>query len=840
MKEPAIRNQTRSTIVPKSVVVSLIFASVAGHLAASEPAVSEIIVHVDRPTVALPEMLYGLFYEDINYSGDGGLYAELVQNRSFEYYPVEGWNRASRRLSPLFAWQKVERGGGACTLTVEDVEPLNEKNTKYVRLQIEKAGEGVGLANAGFDGMYVAAGDTYDFSFYARRTHSLEAPVHVSIQGAAGELGRAVIDKLSSRWTKYEASIEVSDTDEQARLVLLTTGEGDICMDMISLFPRKTFKGRKNGLRADLAQALADLKPATFRFPGGCIVHGHGLANAYRWKDTVGDVAERKPNWNLWGYHQSYGLGFFEYFQFCEDINAEPLPILPVGISCGFRQPFQNEEIDRLQPWIDDAVDLVEFANGSVDTKWGSLRAEMGHPAPFNLKYIGLGNEEHYTREFERRFPYFVRALREQCPEIKIVGTSGLGTGIPIYNFMAQQGVDLSDEHYYESPEWFITNQDRFDDFDRSKPKVFVGEYASRGNSLYNAVSEACFLTGIERNADIVHMTAYAPLLARYRFTQWRDANLIWFDHKTVVRTPNYYVQQLFSLNKGDRFLKNEAVFHAEAAAASGPSYGRIGVGTWNTTAVFDDIRVSSGDRTLVEEGFAEGTANWRVVAGRFAAEAGAYVQADEGATPAVSLGPTSIDEASITYSLRAKKTGGREGFLIVFGSRRADRYYWWNIGGWGNTRHAIEKGGADFREGKMQLVSKPGRIRQDVWYDIRIELSDNRIRCFLNDQLIHDVTPQQPQVGVAASREDESGDTILKIANPTPRSYATQINLRGVQQVDPTGALTLLTGSKSDVNDLRQPDRVKPTVRRIPVAASFDYTVPPMSVQFIRLKTRN
>jgi len=608
-------------------------------------------------------------------------------------------------------------------------------------------------------------------------------------------------------------------------------------MDMISLFPRKTFKGRKNGLRADLVQTLADLKPATFRFPGGCIVHGHGLANAYRWKDTVGDVAARKPNWNLWGYHQTYGLGYFEYFQLCEDIGAEALPILPLGISCGFRPPFQNEDMDKLQPWVDDALDLVEFANGPVDTKWGALRAEMGHPAPFNLKYVGLGNEEHHTKEFERRFPYFVKAIRARYPDIEIVGTSGLGPGIPIYDFMAAQGVELSDEHYYQAPEWFINNQHRFDDFDRSKPKVFVGEYASRGNSLYNAVAEACYLTGIERNADIVHMTAYAPLFARYGFTQWRAANLIWFDHKTVVRTPNYYVQQLFALNKGDRYLRNESRFDQSPAQGTEPARGQIGVGTWNTSAVFDDIRVQSGDKTLIDEDFSAAVENWRVVAGRYAANEGAYSQAERGATPALSLCKTAIDAESVTYSLRAKKTGGREGFLIVFGSRTDDRYYWWNIGGWGNTRHAIEKGSRSYMEGKTQLVSKRGSIEENVWYDIRIELAGNRIRCFLNDDLIHDVTPQEPRIGVAASREDASGDIILKIANPRPEPYLTRINLRGIDDVKPTGTLTLLTGGKGDVNDLTRPDRVKPVVSRIPVATSFDYTIPPMSVQFIRIE---
>ena len=635
------------------VFLSLFLLAGHPHTLRAQDVGGEITIYADQSTVALPATLYGLFYEDINYSADGGLYAELIQNRSFEYYPVQGWNPLKDKFHPLFAWEKVESGQGTCEISVEDKDPLNANNTKYVHLKIKEAGDGVGLANFGFDGISVVGGETYDFSFYARRVGGVDAPVRVFLQGEKGDIGQAAIRRLSTEWTKYEVSLTATSTHEKARLVILTTGEGDLFMDMISLFPRKTFKGRKNGLRADLAQALADLKPAVFRFPGGCIAHGQGLDNAYRWKDTLGDVAERKPNWNLWGYHQTYGLGYFEYFQFCEDIGAEPLPILPVGVSCGFRKPFENEEMSRLQDWVDDAVDLVEFANGPVDSTWGRIRAEMGHPEPFQLKYIGLGNEDHHTPEFERRFPHFVRAIRAKAPNIKIVGTSGLGPQIPIYEFMADQGVDLSDEHYYESPEWFINNQKRFDNFQRSGPKVFVGEYASRGNHLFNAVAEASFLTGIERNADIVHMTAYAPLLARYGFTQWQAANLIWFDHKTVVRTPNYYVQQMFSLNKGDRYLKNDSTFHLSPPEAANPALGRVGVGTWSTAAEFDDIRVRSGDTNLLDEDFADGAEDWTVAPGQFATQNGAYVQSDAGQTPAVSICRTKIEAPNVVYSLR-------------------------------------------------------------------------------------------------------------------------------------------------------------------------------------------
>jgi alpha-L-arabinofuranosidase len=650
--------------------------------------------------------------------------------------------------------------------------------------------------------------------------------------------GAVTTGPLNVDWQQFQGVIKVNQSDDRARLTVTTSGRGKLYVDMVSLFPQKTFKGRKNGLRPDLAQALADLNPKFLRFPGGCITHGCSLQNAYRWKDTVGDVAQRRPNWNRWGYHQTCGLGYYEYFLLCEDLAAAPLPVVPVGVSCGYNKPYQVAPLDELQEWIDDALDLVEFANGPVDSTWGKVRADMGHPEPFGLEYICLGNEEHDTPEVRERIPYFVKAIRQTYPEIKLIGTSGLGQNAPLYPLMKELDVHSSDEHYYNSPEWYIQNQDRFDGFERNGPKIFVGEYASRGNSLYNAVAEACYLTGIERNADIVHMTTYAPLFARYGFTQWNAANLIWFDHKTVVRTPNYYVQRLFALNKGDRYLKNESVFQPVPASERSPAFGQIGLGTWETSAVFDDIKVASGDRTLIAEDFAEGATGWEVVAGQYAVKDGAYAQTDPGATPAVSLCPTRIDAPRVTYSLRAKRIGGREGFLILFGSK-ASGYYWWNIGGWGNTNHAVQKGGKSYETGKSTVASRKGSIRDNLWYDVRIELAGERITCFLNDELIHDVATEQPEIGVAASTEEASGDILVKIANPLTRPQRTRINLRGVDAVKPTATLSLLKGEKDDVNDLANPDRVKPVVSRIPVATSFDYTIPPMSVQVIRIEKR-
>lgn len=530
-------------------------------------------------------VLYGVFFEDINYAADGGLYAEMVQNRSFEYYPLRTPRtdaERARSLVPLFAWETVARGGLKAKAETALLEPLHRHNPNYAVLTVSgnatSQDSEAGIANRGYDeGMPVKGGSRYDVSLYARSLQGTPGPLRIRLEAADGSvLAQATLAAPGKDWSRQETTFVASRDDAKAKLVVSVGAPCRLALDMVSLFPRDTFKGRKNGLRADLAQAIADIKPKTVRFPGGCIVHGEGLANAYRWKDTVGDVAHRRPNYNRWGYHQSYGLGYFEYMQFCEDIGATPLPILPVGVSCGFNKPFQIATDDQLGEWIQDAIDLVEFANGPVTSRWGRVRAEMGHPAPFGLKYLGLGNEEHDTTSFRSLFPRFVEALRKAHPEIQIVGTSGLGPNIPLFDLMERTKVELADEHYYQAPEWFIENHRRFDTVPRRSPKVYVGEYASRGNRQFNAVAEAVYLTGIERNGDQVLMTAYAPLLARYDYTQWKQANLIWFDATRVVLTPSYHVQRLFANHVGDRQLPVELTW--QEGTSSGGAKPVLGV----------------------------------------------------------------------------------------------------------------------------------------------------------------------------------------------------------------------------------------------------------------------
>ncbi|HEY6913408.1 MAG TPA: alpha-N-arabinofuranosidase, partial [Paludibacter sp.] len=442
--------------------------------------------------------LVGVFFEDINYAADGGLYAEQVQNRSFEYAPSDksGWNS-------LTAWEYVAWGFGYGTVSVETSSPIHPNNPHYAVLNIEEVGrEGIGLKNSGFDGMVVKAGEKYNFSVFLRQLSENEVPFGIKIYNRKGKLlGETTLSAASKDWKKYNATINITQSSDTADLVLLATGKGKVAIDMVSLFPEKTFKNRTNGLRADLAQAIADLQPKFMRFPGGCLVHGDGLGNMYRWKNTIGPVEQRIEQRNIWGYHQTAGLGYFEYFQFCEDMGAKPLPVVAAAVSCqnsggtwriggtGQKGIPQAE----MPEYIQEVLDLIEWANGPVTSTWGAKRAEAGHPKPFNLEYIGIGNEDKITPEFKERFKMIFDVVKAKYPQIKVIGTVGPapdGEDFELgWKFANQENIPLVDEHYYMKPTWFIANQKRYDSYDRSKSKVYLGEYASQGNSLFNAIA---------------------------------------------------------------------------------------------------------------------------------------------------------------------------------------------------------------------------------------------------------------------------------------------------------------------------------------------------------------
>ena len=521
--------------------------------------------------------LIGIFFEDISYSADGGLYSELIQNGSFEYNPTErdGWG-------PGTEWRFLRPGHSLGQMMPQMADPIHPNNPTYMRLTVERVGHyydydgwtGVGMRNDGFDGIAVKGGAKYDFSVFFRNGDDKKKDVRIVLVGEGNiVLGEATITAEGKAWKKYTTEITASADYDRANLQLLCLETGVLDVDMVSLMPQDTYKG--HGIRRDMAEALEALNPKFMRCPGGCVIHGggDGFWNTYRWKTTIGPKEQRRGLKNTWGYHQSMGLGYYEYFQLCEDMGMQPLPILPCGVSCqgtngGWGMKTQAQDVvpmSEMDEWLQDALDLIEWANGDVNTTWGKKRAEQGHPAPFNLKYLGIGNEEKITKEFEERFKYMYKVIREKHPEIVIVGTAGPGShkGNPDFDngWRIAEEIDLAilDEHYYEQKEYFLNNQHNYDNYPRDrKTKVYLGEYASKDRKLQDALAEALYLLGIERNGDVVTMTSYAPLFAKKNHESW-NPDLIYFDNTKVYPTCSYYVQQMFGTTDGHYYYGDVA-----------------------------------------------------------------------------------------------------------------------------------------------------------------------------------------------------------------------------------------------------------------------------------------
>jgi alpha-L-arabinofuranosidase len=551
----------RNTSVWLGVLIALLVANIDSASVVHAAPTVRLTIQADKPGAAISPTMWGVFFEDINYGADGGLYPELVKNRSFEF------------PDPLMGWHIQGADGKTRSVTVRDDAPPGSNNRHYLRIASDGSAA-IDLANEGFFGMGAADGGEYTLSLLARVVGNDQPELSFNFKGTYGQsLDDGALPAATSEWKRLETVVKPGYGDPKASLHLIFKGKGTIDIDLVSLLPTKTFKN--HGLRTDMAEMLAELKPGFMRFPGGCIVEGHTLANRYQWKTTIGPVAERKLIINRWNdefkhrpspdYYQSFGLGFYEYFQLCEDIGAEPLPILNCGMACQFNSG-ELCPLDKLEPYIQDALDLIELANGPATTTWGAKRAAMGHPRPFNMKMLGVGNEQWFQQYFDRYVP-FAKAIKAKHPEIKLVSSAGPGPDDDKFHFawpkLRALHADIVDEHCYARPEWFLDNSTRYDRYDRIGPKVFMGEYAAQSDKVVSvnnrnnwecALAEAAYMTGLERNAGVVVMASYAPLFANEEGWQWRP-NLIWCNSLRSYGTPNYYVQQLFSRNRGDHVL---------------------------------------------------------------------------------------------------------------------------------------------------------------------------------------------------------------------------------------------------------------------------------------------
>jgi alpha-L-arabinofuranosidase len=795
-----------------------------------------LTIDVAHPGHAVSPMLYGVFFEDINYGADGGLYAELVQNRSFEH------------AEHLYAWGTVNRGG-AGDVTVETAEPLNARNPHYVRLAVRDAGQGFGVANYGFGGIAVKAGENYLFAVRARAAATFPGALHAVLEDETGRpLGECRLESFDGQWRKYEGTIKSSGAALHARLVVLATVPGRVDLDMVSLFPENTFKHRRNGLRADLVQMLGDLRPAFLRFPGGCIVEGMNLPNRYQWKDTIGDIAERPENWNRWQdaigdqtapqYYQTYGLGFFEYFQLCEDLGTEPLPILNCGMACQY-QSAQLVPLDQLGPLVQDALDLIEFANGPVTSTWGAKRAAMGHPEPFHLKFLGVGNEQWGEQYFER-YRIFRDAIKAKYPDIGLVTPVGPGVGdhwweLAWTKFRSGTPADIVDEHYYRVPRWFLDNAIRYDDYDRRGPKIFAGEYAAhdrgRRNNLRAALAEAAFMTGLVRNSDVVMMSSYAPLFAKAGAIQWTP-DLIWTDNTRVYGSPSYYVQLLFSRNRPDAVLPLRLAVNSPVPEEFP---GRVGVGTADSAAEFKDVVVAKAGPPLYRSDFSADASGWKTAGGAWTVVDGALRQTSADGEARAIVG----DKAwtNYTLSLKARKLGGRQGFIVYFQAPTDGVPTRLLLGSNGNTQNMLEIGGQTWSTWPRNV---PGTIETGRWYDVRVELKGTSIKCYLDGQLVSEAIRRNVQpLYAVAGLDRKSGEVVLMAVNPNGTPTLATVDLEGTHGVsEGSRAIVLTSGSPEDENSFEAPMKIAPREERLTLAGPrFPYTFPANSCTVLRIK---
>ncbi|HOW64595.1 MAG TPA: alpha-L-arabinofuranosidase C-terminal domain-containing protein [Candidatus Paceibacterota bacterium] len=780
--------------------MSLVSSGIAADSGAS------LTVRVNQPAHRVAPTLWGIFFEDINLSADGGIYPELVRNRSFE-----------DAQTPEYWTLSKPAGDQESAIQIDTSRPLNPMNRHSLRL---RAKPGAVLRNPGFWGMNFVSGESYHVRLAARAEKDFSGNLGIILEKAeGGELARGQVTGLTTDWRYFDLTLKPSDADPHGKLGISVQGNGTLWLDMVSVMPAKTWKN--HGLRIDLCEMLAGLKPAFVRFPGGCWVEGDDMAHMYNWKKTIGDIAHRQPLWNIWGYHATHGLGYHEYLQLSEDLAAEPLFCINVGMSHK-----ENIPMDQMGQWVQDALDAVEYANGPTHTVWGALRAQHGHPAPFNLKYLEIGNENGGPPYYER-WPLFYKAIKAAHPNIQLI--ANVWGGYP-----TNYAPDIIDEHYYNNPEFFMQQAYRYDSYDRKGPKVFVGEYAvtqgcGQGN-LRGALGEAAFMTGMERNSDVVIMAAYAPLFVNVNHRKW-NPDLINFDSSRVYGLPSYYVQKLFSEHRGDVVLPIEL----NSPAAINPiKEGAIGVGTWATQAEFKDIRITREGKTLYSADFAKGTSDWTKLGdGTWAVQDNAFRQTSMNQNVRAILANQKWDH--YTYALKARKLGGDEGFLILFAVQDPEAKSWWNLGGWGNKRHALELGGVIGNE-------VDGQIETGRWYDIRIEVSQSRIQCYLDGKLIHDAKPPSVQALYASATLDTArNETVLKVVNTAPHALETDIRLTGVDRLAGPAQVILLASDKpEDENSLEQPEKVSPKSTTLPLTSpSFKHAFPGNSFTVLRVKNQ-
>lgn len=824
---------------------------VSGGCTPDEEPEATIRIDLARRGADIPASMYGIFFEEINHAGDGGLYAELIQNRGFEDSSVpEGYTVKGDRIfppadrtnhltgarphpdlsfrwnpDPIPAWrfEQLEGSGASAELTRE--YPLNEASPTALKVTLPEKGR-IALSNCGFWGMNIEKGKGYYLRMNTSNGNRFEGRAILKLVAEDGtELcNRPLAIDPDRTWCEYTGQLTATGSDPHARFVIELEGTGTLLLDYVSLFP-ETFRNRINGLRKDIAQTLEALHPAFVRWPGGCIVEGIDLLNRIEWKKTIGDPKNRPGIYDTWGYRATMGFGYHEFLQFCEDIRAAGMFVCNAGIGCQGRVGDACREED-LDAFIQDALDAIDYALGDGTTEWSRKRVENGHPEPFPLQYVEIGNEN-WGPVYEKRYDRFYRAIKAKYPRLTLISTLGLG------GQRRHERVDMIDPHWYVAPEFFLSSSRLFDQQERGGYAVYVGEYAVNqqvgGGNLLGALAEAAFLSGMERNSDLVKMASYAPLLENVNDRVW-PTNLIWFDSHRVMGRSSYHVQKMYAENRPDYNTATEFEQPRSGVQVS----GRIGLGGWNTDNEYRELKVTLPDGRVIEADMERG---WTPKGGTWSAADGTLSQEGPGVMRwSIWDSPEEFSDCSI--SVKARKKSGDEGFILYFGMQ-GETGYVLNIGGWGNQTTAFQRMvGAD-------MPQIPNNIAQQVetgrWYDIRIDIHGDSFTYSLDGKRMLEARIEQSRQYVVSGYDETTGEEVIKFVNATEKPFTAGIELAGAESVGRTGkAIVLTSGDPSDENSLDNPEKVVPEERVYKgFSERFTYTFDPWSFTVLRIKVQ-
>ncbi len=830
-------------------LTALLLAS--GGCTSGEEPEATIRIDLARRGADIPASMYGIFFEEINHAGDGGLYAELIQNRGFEDSSVpEGYTVKGDRIfppadrtnhltgarphpdlsfrwnpDPIPAWrfEQLEGSGASAELTRE--YPLNEASPTALKVTLPEKGR-IALSNCGFWGMNIEKGKGYYLRMNTSNGNRFEGRAILKLVAEDGtELcNRPLAIDPDKTWCEYTGQLTATGSDPHARFVIELEGTGTLLLDYVSLFP-ETFRNRINGLRKDIAQTLEALHPAFVRWPGGCIVEGIDLSNRIEWKKTIGDPKNRPGIYDTWGYRATMGFGYHEFLQFCEDIGAAGMFVCNAGIGCQGRVGDACREED-LDAFIQDALDAIDYALGDGTTEWSRKRVENGHPEPFPLQYVEIGNEN-WGPVYEKRYDRFYRAIKAKYPRLTLISTLGLG------GQYRHERVDMIDPHWYVAPEFFLSSSRLFDQQERGGYAVYVGEYAVNqqvgGGNLLGALAEAAFLSGMERNSDLVKMASYAPLLENVNDRVW-PTNLIWFDSHRVMGRSSYHVQKMYAENRPDYNTATEFEQPRSGVQVS----GRIGLGGWNTDNEYRELKVTLPDGRVIEADMERG---WTPKGGTWSAADGTLSQEGPGVMRwSIWDSPEEFSDCSI--SVKARKKSGDEGFILYFGMQ-GETGYVLNIGGWGNQTTAFQRMvGAD-------MPQIPNNIAQQVetgrWYDIRIDIHGDSFTYSLDGKRMLEARIEQSRQYVVSGYDETTGEEVIKFVNATEKPFTAGIELAGAESVGRTGkAIVLTSGDPSDENSLDNPEKVVPEERVYKgFSDRFTYTFDPWSFTVLRIKVQ-